>query len=105
VRRSWPKVRTSSGVLTGDERQLQGSPSQLDTRRVALMFQAAATSDEGRTAMAKPSTVLIKMVSSAGTGTFYTTRKNTRKTTDKMTLRKYDPKIRKHVEFKEAKIK
>jgi large subunit ribosomal protein L33 len=55
--------------------------------------------------MAKPSTVLIKMVSSAGTGTFYTTRKNSRKTTDKMTLRKYGPKIRKHVEFKEAKIK
>jgi large subunit ribosomal protein L33 len=55
--------------------------------------------------MAKPSTVLIKLVSSAGTGTFYTTRKNTRKATDKMTLRKYDPKIRKHVEFKEAKIK
>jgi large subunit ribosomal protein L33 len=55
--------------------------------------------------MAKPSTVLIKLVSSAGTGSYYTTRKNSRKTTDKMSLRKYDPKIRKHVEFKEAKIK
>ena len=63
------------------------------------MFHEPRTSD-GATAMAKPSTVLIKMVSSAGTGTFYTTRKNSRKTTDKMTLRKYDPKIRKHVEFK-----
>jgi large subunit ribosomal protein L33 len=63
------------------------------------------TSREGQEAMAKPTTVMIKLVSSAGTGTFYTTRKNTRKTTDKMTLRKYDPKIRKHVEFKEAKIK
>jgi large subunit ribosomal protein L33 len=69
------------------------------------MFQSRGQATQGRTAMAKPSTVLIKMVSSAGTGTFYTTRKNTRKTTDKMTLRKYDPKIRKHVEFKEAKIK
>jgi large subunit ribosomal protein L33 len=55
--------------------------------------------------MAKPSTVLIKLVSSAGTGYFYTTKKNPRSTTEKLTLRKYDPKIRKHVEFKEAKIK
>lgn len=55
--------------------------------------------------MAKSSTVLIKLVSSAGTGYFYTTKKNPRTTTDKLTLRKYDPKIRKHVEFKEAKIK
>ena len=55
--------------------------------------------------MAKPSTVLIKLVSSAGTGFFYTTKKNTRTTTEKLTLKKYDPKVRKHVEFKEAKIK
>jgi large subunit ribosomal protein L33 len=55
--------------------------------------------------MAKPQTVLIKLVSSAGTGTFYTTKKNPRKTTEKLSLRKYDPKIRKHVEFKESKIK
>ena len=55
--------------------------------------------------MAKPSTVLIKLVSSAGTGYFYTTKKNPRSTTEKLTLRKYDPKNRKHVEFKEAKIK
>jgi large subunit ribosomal protein L33 len=56
-------------------------------------------------AMAKSNTVLIKLVSSAGTGTFYTTKKNPRNTTEKLTLKKYDPKIRKHVEFKEAKIK
>ena len=55
--------------------------------------------------MAKPSTVLIKLVSSAGTGYFYTTKKNPRSTTEKLTLKKYDPKARKHVEFKEAKIK
>ncbi len=55
--------------------------------------------------MAKPSTVLIKLVSSAGTGFFYTTKKNTRTTTEKLTLKKYDPKVRKHVEFKESKIK
>ena len=55
--------------------------------------------------MAKPSTVLIKLVSSAGTGFFYTTKKNTKNTTEKLSVRKYDPKVRKHVEFKEAKIK
>ena len=55
--------------------------------------------------MAKPSTVLIKLVSTAGTGFFYTTKKNTRNTTEKMSVRKYDPKVRKHVEFKESKIK
>lgn len=55
--------------------------------------------------MAKPSTVMIKLVSSAGTGYFYTTRKNARNTTEKLILRKYDPRARKHVEFKEAKIK
>jgi large subunit ribosomal protein L33 len=55
--------------------------------------------------MAKPSTVLIKLVSSEGTGYFYTTKKNTRTTTDKLVLKKYDPKARKHVEFREAKIK
>ena len=55
--------------------------------------------------MAKPATVLIKLVITAGTGYFYTTKKNPRNTTEKMTFRKYDPKARKHVEFKEAKIK
>ena len=55
--------------------------------------------------MAKPATVVIKLVSTAGTGYLYTTKKNPRKTTEKLALRKYDPKARKHVEFKEAKIK
>ncbi|MEO1019023.1 MAG: 50S ribosomal protein L33 [Pseudomonadota bacterium] len=55
--------------------------------------------------MAKPSTVLIKLVSTADTGYFYTTRKNTKNTTEKMAMKKYDPVARKHVEFKEAKIK
>ncbi|MDP2618912.1 MAG: 50S ribosomal protein L33 [Hyphomicrobiales bacterium] len=55
--------------------------------------------------MAKPTTVKIKLVSSAGTGFYYVTRKNTRTKTEKMSARKYDPVARKHVEFKEAKIK
>jgi large subunit ribosomal protein L33 len=55
--------------------------------------------------MAKPATVKIKLVSTADTGFFYVTKKNPRTQTEKMSLRKYDPKVRKHVEFKEAKIK
>ena len=55
--------------------------------------------------MAKPTTLKIKPVSTADTGYFYVTKKNPRKQTDKMTMKKYDPVARKHVEFKEAKIK
>jgi len=47
----------------------------------------------------------IKLVSSAGTGHFYTTTKNKRTQTEKMQLKKYDPVARKHVIYKEAKIK
>ena len=47
----------------------------------------------------------IRLVSSAGTGHFYTTLKNKRNTPDKITIKKYDPVVRKHVEYKEAKIK
>jgi large subunit ribosomal protein L33 len=56
-------------------------------------------------AMAKPATVKIKLVSSADTGFFYVTKKNPRTQTEKLSFKKYDPKVRKHVEFKEAKIK
>ena len=47
---------------------------------------------------------LIRLVSTAGTGYFYTTSKNKKRTPDKLVLKKYDPKIRKHVDFKESKI-
>ena len=55
--------------------------------------------------MAKPTSILIKMVSSADTGFYYVTRKNPRTKTEKMELKKYDPVVRKHVAYKEAKIK
>ncbi|GIU79413.1 MAG: 50S ribosomal protein L33 [Bryobacteraceae bacterium] len=48
--------------------------------------------------------ITVKLVSSAGTGHFYTTTKNPKAKTEKIVLKKYDPKIRKHVEYKEAKI-
>ncbi|MBU2706356.1 MULTISPECIES: 50S ribosomal protein L33 [Zooshikella] len=47
----------------------------------------------------------IRMVSSAGTGHFYTTDKNKRSTPDKLEMKKFDPVVRKHVMYKEAKIK
>jgi len=55
--------------------------------------------------MAKPTTVKIKLESTAGTGDYYVTKKNARTMTEKMIVRKYDPVARKHVEFKEGKIK
>lgn len=55
--------------------------------------------------MAKQNTVLIKLVSTADTGFFYVKKKNPRKTTEKLEFRKYDPVARKHVAFKESKIK
>ena len=47
----------------------------------------------------------IKLESSAGTGHFYTTTKNKRTTSDKLQMKKYDPKARKHVLYKETKLK
>jgi large subunit ribosomal protein L33 len=47
----------------------------------------------------------IKLVSSAGTGHYYTTTKNKRTMSGKMEIKKFDPKVRKHVMYKEAKIK
>ena len=55
--------------------------------------------------MAKTANIKIKLLSTADTGFFYVTSKNARTKTDKMSLKKYDPVARKHVEFKETKIK
>ena len=48
--------------------------------------------------------ILIRLVSTAGTGHFYTTTKNPKLKTDKIEIKKYDPKARKHVKDKESKI-
>ncbi|MEQ8301063.1 MAG: 50S ribosomal protein L33 [Hyphomonas sp.] len=55
--------------------------------------------------MAKPATIKIRLNSTADTGFFYVTKKNPRTKTEKLVVKKYDPVIRKHVEFKEGKIK
>ena len=54
--------------------------------------------------MAKKATNAIKLNSTAGTGFFYMHKKNPKKP-EKLTVRKYDPVVRKHVEFKEGKAK
>jgi large subunit ribosomal protein L33 len=55
--------------------------------------------------MAKAAMIKIKLVSSADTGYYYVTKKNSRTKTDKLVKKKYDPVARKHVEFRESKIK
>ena len=55
--------------------------------------------------MAKAASIKIKLVSTADTGFYYVTKKNSRTQTEKLRFKKYDPVVRKHVEFKEAKIK
>ncbi|UOF93718.1 MAG: 50S ribosomal protein L33 [Bordetella sp.] len=55
--------------------------------------------------MAKNAREKIKLESTAGTGHFYTTTKNKRNMSEKMKFKKFDPVIRKHVEYKEKKLK
>jgi large subunit ribosomal protein L33 len=68
-------------------------------------FFASRQAQQRRAIMAKPTTIKIRLNSSAGTGHFYVTKKNSRTMTDKMVVKKYDPVARKHVDYKEGKIK
>lgn len=63
------------------------------------------TLDRWSPTVAKTNTVLIRLISTADTGYYYVTKKNPRTQTEKLQFRKYDPRARKHVLFKEAKIK
>ncbi|MEQ9115524.1 MAG: 50S ribosomal protein L33 [Rickettsiales bacterium] len=55
--------------------------------------------------MAKKNTILVKLVSTAKTGFFFVKKRNPKQLTTKLNFRKYDPVVRKHVEFKEEKLK
>ena len=55
--------------------------------------------------MAKPASIKIRLNSTADTGFFYVTKKNARTMTEKMVVKKYDPIVRKHVPFREGKIR
>jgi len=81
----------------------------LDCDGVVEHFPAPSSGDISRLQriklMAKSNTIQIKLVSTADTGFFYVTKKNARAQTAKLEFSKYDPVARKHVLFKEAKIK
>ena len=82
----------------------------LESGHVRLLSYCAcslpsATDCQEVSAMAKATTIKIRLVSTADTGHFYVTKKNARTMTDKLTIKKYDPVARKHVEYKESKIK
>lgn len=55
--------------------------------------------------MAKKANMLVKLVSTAGTGFYYVAKRNPKKQTEKLAFRKFDPVVRKHVDFKEEKLK
>jgi large subunit ribosomal protein L33 len=86
---------------------------RLCLRRLALadfpgavcFFPAPRRRATGWYAMAKAASLKIKLLSTADTGYFYVTKKNARTKTEKFVFTKYDPIARKHVEFKETKIK
>ena len=84
-----------------------GVPAAVLDRKAlgAIVSPFLQTTADRIAAMAKSNTVLIKLVSSADTGFYYVTKKNPRSKTEKLELKKYDPVARKHVPFKEAKIK
>jgi large subunit ribosomal protein L33 len=71
----------------------------------AFRFSGRFRAGWDQSAMAKPASIKIRLNSTADTGYFYVTKKNARTMTEKLVLKKYDPIARKHVEFREAKIK
>jgi large subunit ribosomal protein L33 len=70
-----------------------------------LCVSAQPSAERRGPTMAKAATIKVKLVSTADTGYFYVTKKNSRTMTDKLSFKKYDPVAKKHVAFKEAKIK
>jgi large subunit ribosomal protein L33 len=85
-------------MVRADFRAGQTGPIYLGLLRASRAKLRIAT-------MAKAATIKIKLVSSADTGYYYVAKKNARTKTEKLSFKKYDPVARKHVEFKETKIK
>jgi large subunit ribosomal protein L33 len=75
------------------------------TARAACFITRTSSILLERAQMAKPTTAKIRLNSEGKSGFFYVTKKNTRTMTEKFSIKKYDPVLRKHVEFKEGKIK
>jgi large subunit ribosomal protein L33 len=74
-------------------------------RHTGLKFEAGPPLLAKEIVMAKGNVIKIKLQSTADTGYFYVTKKNARTKTEKLSFKKYDPVARKHVAFKETKIK
>jgi large subunit ribosomal protein L33 len=91
-----PKKNNRHPVDSSDRRTARLHTSPLGTGDFIRIFRENIMAKAG-------ARELIRLVSTAGTGYFYTTNK--KKGKDKLELKKYDPKLRKHVVFKEAKIK
>ena len=97
----WNRVRANAFLTFPPDSRIR--PGLTAVRPCVPLFSFRTI--QGFRVMAKPTTVKIKLVSTADTGFFYVTKKNPRTQTEKFSFRKYDPVARKHVEFKEAKIK
>jgi large subunit ribosomal protein L33 len=83
--------------LAGLKLGCAANAGRLAGSRIPLIFEVLN--------MAKAVTIKVKLVSSADTGFYYVAKKNSRTMTDKLVKKKYDPVARKHVEFRESKIK
>lgn len=92
------------GPLTGAALSL-GPGQNLDTLDRTALSTVRDRKLRSILGMAKPNTILVKLVSSADTGYFYVAKKNPRTQTEKLEFRKYDPVAKKHVLFKEQRLK
>jgi len=90
---------------TSDIRVDMGGHAGRRQAQISRVARHLARPGSGDDIMAKPTTIKIRLNSTAGTGHFYVTKKNARTMTEKMSMRKFDPVVRKHVEYKEGKIK
>ena len=91
----WVSLRVSNAALrTIDKNGIDVVLAELRARGEARLTQGARAMREK-----------IKLESTAGTGHFYTTTKNKRTMPEKMEIKKFDPKARKHVMYKETKLK
>ena len=92
----WIKLRVSAHALrTIDKNGIDAVLAELRAPRRKGLRRTTMASKRDK----------IRLISSAGTGHFYTTDKNKKNTPNKMEVKKYDPVVRKHVIYKEGKIK
>jgi large subunit ribosomal protein L33 len=94
-----------SGAFVFSQGMLRASGHRAGPQWKHFRHPARADACRQENIMAKAATIKIKLESTAGTGYFYVTKKNSRTKTEKMSVRKYDPVAKKHVDFKETKIK